>query len=493
MKKDSTRLSWLMLLILLAATLAYFTGIGKESLWLDETISVRYSQGSLQTLFNFLSEDVHLPLYFLILWGWIKMFGTSELAVRSLSAVFGLLAVFAIYLVGRKLFNERTGLFAAALLAVSPFFTYYAQDVRMYEMLGFFSLMSVYFYAKLREEPDVRGAVPYLIFSLLMLYTHPYSVLVLIVENIHFVVCCFRGCAEGRARGLFHWISIQCAVAALFLPGIWMMISNSGNLSQVLWIHPSSVVDLAGTFSDFSGSVVAVVASLILLLASFRRENFNRLKEKYRCSHLLVLLWVFAPIILVFVFSLVFRPMYVERYLIPSFLGYTLWLAWLMQNVSKRRIVQTGVLTLFVLFSIFQLAARYSAVDVEDVRSLSAYLAGTVSSDDTILVVPFYQQNTLTYYYAPDCLKSSNMNRCNFLEKNIISLDYTSKCCDSKTRLTGGAGSRLGDYTNTSMWVVSIRDEVYDRNNSIFKYLNSTKNLTSTREFPGGVFLFRFE
>jgi len=174
-------------------------------------------------------------------------------------------------------------------------------------------------------------------------------------------------------------------------------------------------------------------------------------------------------------------------------MGYMIWLAWLIQKTSRRRLVQAGILLLFVLLSVSQLTANYSKVDNEDVRALSAYLAETVSKGDIILVVPFYQQNALAYYYSPDCLKSPDMNGCNYLTKNMISLNYSSRCCDSSTLLTGRAESSLGDYANSPMWMVSIKNEVYDSNNSIFKYLNATKVLKSTRAFPGGILLFRFE
>jgi len=56
------------------------------------------------------AADVHPPFYYVLLHYWITVFGTSESAVRLLSALFGVLAIPMIYLVSRQLFDKEAGL-----------------------------------------------------------------------------------------------------------------------------------------------------------------------------------------------------------------------------------------------------------------------------------------------------------------------------------------------------------------------------------------------
>jgi hypothetical protein len=60
----------------------------------------------------------------------MMLFGTSEVAVRLLSALFGVLAIPMIYLVGRELFNEEAGLVGALILALSSFNIYSTSTTR---------------------------------------------------------------------------------------------------------------------------------------------------------------------------------------------------------------------------------------------------------------------------------------------------------------------------------------------------------------------------
>ncbi len=61
-----------------------------QSLWLDEATSALVTRMSLADFFGkFMPGDFHPPLYYLALRAWGTLFGTSEIALRSLSILFG--------------------------------------------------------------------------------------------------------------------------------------------------------------------------------------------------------------------------------------------------------------------------------------------------------------------------------------------------------------------------------------------------------------------
>jgi uncharacterized membrane protein len=84
-----------------------------QSLWDDEATSFLISKLNLSQIVQAVAVgDFHPPLYYCILHYWVALFGASEVAVRSLSVLFGVLVIPLIYVLGRRLFNEEAGLLA---------------------------------------------------------------------------------------------------------------------------------------------------------------------------------------------------------------------------------------------------------------------------------------------------------------------------------------------------------------------------------------------
>ena len=93
------------------------------------------------------------PLYFFLLWIWGETVGMTEFALRSLSALLGLAALGLTYATGLLLFNRRTALIGAVLLATSPYFIWYAQEIRYVTLLLVTSLAMTYsFYRALTSR-----------------------------------------------------------------------------------------------------------------------------------------------------------------------------------------------------------------------------------------------------------------------------------------------------------------------------------------------------
>jgi uncharacterized membrane protein len=69
-------------------------------------------------------QDVHPPLYFALLHFWMVGTGSSEAAVRALSALWGVLGVAALIALGTRLGGRAVGLVAGALASASPLLVY---------------------------------------------------------------------------------------------------------------------------------------------------------------------------------------------------------------------------------------------------------------------------------------------------------------------------------------------------------------------------------
>ena len=125
-----------------------------QSLWLDEAINVTFVRNlNLKSLiFDYSVGDFHPPLYHILMRGWILLFGTSEIAVRLPSVILGLATVYVTYLIAKKLFENKTALISATLIATSPLHIYYSQEARMYMLAAFFTSLSVYLFVSVFKK-----------------------------------------------------------------------------------------------------------------------------------------------------------------------------------------------------------------------------------------------------------------------------------------------------------------------------------------------------
>ena len=130
-------------------TLAAFTvravSLEAQSLWRDEVDAMRFATAPLEeVLSNFTRHGWNGPLYFLLLRGWIGPTGTSMVALRFFSLLFGVLCVPLVYALGRRLFDRPTSLVAALLVTASPYLTWYSQEVKMYTLVPALVLLAIY-------------------------------------------------------------------------------------------------------------------------------------------------------------------------------------------------------------------------------------------------------------------------------------------------------------------------------------------------------------
>jgi mannosyltransferase len=177
------------LILLLAASLR-FVGISRESIWLDEGVSIWASRMTIPNIISWTTSDIHPPFYYLTLKCW-TLFGQSEFAFRSFSAVFGVLTVLAVYCVCLDLFDKRVGLVASLLMAVNPVNVYYSQEVRMFSLMAFLVLVSCYLFWKCLGAPGKRVLIVYVVSSVIMLYTHYFGVLVVCFQGLYFIIMFF--------------------------------------------------------------------------------------------------------------------------------------------------------------------------------------------------------------------------------------------------------------------------------------------------------------
>jgi uncharacterized membrane protein len=158
-----------------------FYQIDDQSLWTDEVISINRI-GSNEPISTRVKSQS--SLYFLLLDLWAETAGTTEVALRSFSVLVGLAAIGMTYAIVLLLFNRRIAAVGAVLLATSPYFIWYAQEVRYVTLMLVTSLAMTYSFYRALSTSGRRWWVLYSISSALALFTFVTVVFLVIVHGL---------------------------------------------------------------------------------------------------------------------------------------------------------------------------------------------------------------------------------------------------------------------------------------------------------------------
>jgi 4-amino-4-deoxy-L-arabinose transferase-like glycosyltransferase len=140
----------LIAIILLAAFLRLYRISDYMTFLGDEGRDVLVAKGILEGDFTLLGPrasagDFFLgPAYYYMMAPWLWLFRYDPVGPAVMVALFGVATVFLIYLAGKKWFNERAGLIAAALYSVAPVIVTYSHSSWNPNVVPFFSLLTIY-------------------------------------------------------------------------------------------------------------------------------------------------------------------------------------------------------------------------------------------------------------------------------------------------------------------------------------------------------------
>jgi hypothetical protein len=175
-------------LTVLAAVLRFAT-LGQQSLWLDESYSIEGISRSFGGVLDWVgTREGSPPLYFVLAWGWAKVFGTGAVGLRALSALAGVATVPLVYAAGAAMASRRAAVVAAAFTAVSPLMVWYSQDARGYALLVALCAASLWFAGRAAAGGSWRWLVAWACAASLALATHFFAGFLVAGELVWLVV-----------------------------------------------------------------------------------------------------------------------------------------------------------------------------------------------------------------------------------------------------------------------------------------------------------------
>ncbi len=392
-----------LLLLLLAFALRLYR-LDAQSIWVDEGISLHLATSGLSEIVVNRASNIHPPLYFFLLKGWLMLTGNSLFSARLFSALFSLFCVPVTYVVAwRWLSLGRTAAWtAAAWIAVSPAAVIYAQEARVYALLPLAYLILLALLRALSVKSDARPTtamwVALGLSEWVALHLH-YTALFLVayVVGVSFVTL-WR---TGRRADLRRWFITQGLVGLACLPWLmavithWTGVEARMTTGSALAGLPTPAYLLNQIWNFFFTGLLGVenrplmqgtiwiILGLLLALLAMRLAQPDRRGMTLR----LTADWV-LPLIGGLTFWAV-RPSSHPRYLLLFAPGLFLLMAHLVAGRFVR-LIKPAVWLAILLISFLGLEAYFCdpAFQKDDVRGVARYLEQTLAPGDLILVPP---------------------------------------------------------------------------------------------------------
>jgi 4-amino-4-deoxy-L-arabinose transferase-like glycosyltransferase len=211
---------WLVAIVVVAAALRLPT-VGRESLWFDEAVSYLAARLPVRRILDNTLADPHPPLYYLLLHGWLKVVPSTDAAARLLGTAWDLLLVPALYCLTVELYGDRRrGLFAALLVALSPFHIVYSHELRMYTQLMLLVTVGTAAYVHASRGGVWGWWVAFAGAYLAAVYTHLFAFLALGAIGLYALI-------HHRDRtALYRTVILSGVIVLLFLPWVHLMSSE---------------------------------------------------------------------------------------------------------------------------------------------------------------------------------------------------------------------------------------------------------------------------
>lgn len=410
------RYRWLLMVVLLLAGFALrLYRLDYQSVWWDEGISLHLATSGMGEIILDRLNNIHPPLYFFILKGWLALVGVTPFTGRYLSTLAGFAQIAVVFAVARhwsgRVYRDRSPIpwIAAFLLLISPLSVIYAQEIRVYAMLPLCYLAMLWQAERLLDGERLT-ARSLLILGVLQwtgLHLHYIAIFAVAYIALWGVVVLSR---RQDWSGLRRWIVLHALVALASLPWLAAVLSNwvavraeagAGTfttdpvpplylLAQVWTFH---LTGLAGALSSdlvrAGAAMTAICLTGLAIICLSVNDGEPAMPSSRRAMLARLMAHWLVPLTMGFVawsvrsFS---HPRYITMFavmLIPV-------AAWLLYPV-RRAIERPAAIVLAVCLlglSVWGLARYYFNPDTAkpDMRGVARYLESVATGDDLILI-----------------------------------------------------------------------------------------------------------
>src|SRR5918997_6819193 len=379
----------LLLLGLLAVSAYLRTNSLGESLWMDEGLSIGISSQPLFDIPGILRMDGSPPFYYMLLSVWMDLVGDGPAETQALSVAIALVSVPGGLWAGWSLFGRRAGLICAALCAVNPFLTQFAQETRMYSLMLVLSLLATAAFLHVFAFGRRRYLPLFFVLLALMLYTHNWGLFLAAGLMCALVPCWYV--SENR-HSFWRDALIGFGGAGLlylpWVPTLWHQIQHTG----APWLNPPNFRAPIQISRALLGGGTPTVALVLAGGSGLAAVIARRVEDRERTAVLAGAVTVLATLAVAWLVSQV-SPAWTTRYL-----GVLLGPMLLIAALGIARAGTLGLVALVIILGIWAIPRSYGLENKSNASDLRRDAVPELSEGDLVLSMQPEQGPLLAYH-----------------------------------------------------------------------------------------------
>jgi uncharacterized membrane protein len=394
-----------LVVILFVASILRFYKINLQSLWMDEiyTMNISNPVNSFGTIVNEVNNREGFPyLYFLLLKIVHTIFGYSPIVTRGLSALFGVLSIYAISKLGEKLYDKKAGIFAALILAFSEYAISISQEARPYSFYVFGVIASFYGLVTFLKQTNKKNAIRYALLSGLLLNANFFGLFNLFTQFILIIFYLILTEKSKRVDFIKKCLLIATITIVMFVPNIYKLSTLFGVVAA--WIPAPTNESLTLLLKEFLGNSENTIffftpILMYFLITVFKKEN-NKIntediiEDKEIFSFSILFTWVFVFVLIILLNSYLNASLLIPRYftsILPAIaliigIGISM-----IRSSVVRTIFSFGLITLMI-FNLFIVRAYYRGTSKTQFRETSQIIIDKNKNKESVYT-------SLKYWY----------------------------------------------------------------------------------------------
>lgn len=387
---------YILLFLTIVGAILRFYNLWYNSLWLDEASTLTIASKSIPDIWQITTAgEFNPPLFY-----WIEhimlIFGSSEIILRIVPAIMGVLTIPAIYFVGKEFMDSNTGIIAATAFTFSPFLIFYSQEARAYSMMLFFVACAMIFYLRAIKDNTVTNWAAFGIFSALSFWSHFYAMVIigsLVLYAVYILYPKFKLDRNNMispiaGMGLFSIICLP-----LILVTIQLFLKRTESAPTFGIQGPAIII---ATFQQISGSDIAMYVLTILFIIGIVQMFRMDKKKGIFLTTLVIMSFVISNFLS---YKMPMQPRYLIFLSIVFFISIALSYRVISEWYSTTSIVY-GFMIFLIVINVPTLMTYYSGYTKENWRGFSNELQQITQQGDIVVVIPGYISQPLDYYYS---------------------------------------------------------------------------------------------
>jgi mannosyltransferase len=441
----------------------------------DELFSVKLASGHFsEVIIGSLQDAPHPPLYNILLFLWIKLFGPSEVSARILSILFSGAFLLTTYVLLRRFVMIWLALGLLSVFALSPFFVYYGQQARPYALIEFLAAANLLAFIRVLDGPHDRKVITIWATSCSLLLFAQYLALLLIAFEITVALTSLRS----HRITVFLYGSVG---TALMLP--WLIAAMGGAvlggtdpLPQISWMTPPSFSDLVWFYARTFGEGLGLQARwllLVLIIIGIAYIRHSILARQLSASHILLFLIGFGLPIVVYAISVLGpKSIFEPRQLLGASIAFVCIVGVCMATLPRH--LAAGILLVFFAWAARSLPQAFPHNTKPPWRDVAAQIDGKYGS-----IAVFSQEgwvrNPLNHYResGPVLLEKAGLEKMDMYDRFLfVCRPAGSHCSDVEVEALKSRRSLLATWQWGPATSEDNRIQLYEVRSAVNKISN---------------------